>query len=197
MRNFCIEGVNRDDETWLEANEKLKDFIFYYFNSKYAKSDYVTDAGEPFSLLVDTDEGKFYDSGIINKYLRVINYDVVGVGTPIDNVKHLYGAVRLISRSLTDSNPALRLLECFCLSFLGTRGNENLERQLYDSYSEGMIDASIRMKDEITEFWKLFDHFNGIIGTYLDSSKMNELKEETSFQVHAELAKMLIEKYIS
>jgi hypothetical protein len=32
---------------------------------------------------------------------------------PLDNIKHLYGAVRLISGSLTDSNPALYLLEVF------------------------------------------------------------------------------------
>src|SRR5690606_40440740 len=50
MRNFCLEGLN-EETTWIERNETLKDFIYYYFNSKYAKSDYIADNGEPFSLV--------------------------------------------------------------------------------------------------------------------------------------------------
>lgn len=199
MRNFCIEGVNRDGETWLEANEKLKDFIFYYFNSKYAKSDYVTDSGEAFSLLVDTDEGKFYSLDIINKYFRVIDDEIVGVGTPIDNVKHLYGAVRLISRSLTDTNPALRLLECFCLSFLGTRGNENLEIQLYNSYSEGLIDAEKRERknNNEAEFWEFMNIFNTVLSDFLEEDVLSIMKDETMFLIHNNIARLITNKYIA
>ena len=109
MRMFCIQGLD-DTKDWKEVNEDLKDFIYYYFNSKYANDDYVADTGEPFSLTIDTDRGKVSSFGIVEKYMRVIDDDVVGgSGTPIDNLKHLQGAVRLIRRALTDNNPALAL----------------------------------------------------------------------------------------
>jgi hypothetical protein len=107
MRLFCIQGLNATKD-WKEVNEDLKDFIYYYFNSKYANDDYVAETGEPFSLTIDTDRGKVSSFGIVEKYMRVIDDDVVGGGgTPIDNLKHLQGAVRLIRRALTDNNPAL------------------------------------------------------------------------------------------
>ncbi len=56
---FCIQGIN-NNKNWLETNEDLKDFIYYYFNSKYAKDDYETENGEPFSLTTDSDRGKYH-----------------------------------------------------------------------------------------------------------------------------------------
>ena len=183
MRSFCMEGL---DETisWVERNENLKDFIYYYFNSKYAKSDYVADSGEAFSLVLDTDGGKVSSIDILFKYLRVINDDIVSVGTPLDNVKHLYGAVRLISRSLTDSNPALYLLEVFCLAYMGTKNNSNLEEQLVSRYSEGMTDFSQRFNDQ-KQFWKLFLDFNLVLGNHLKPEDLKTLVDETSFLIHS------------
>src|SRR5690606_40842452 len=99
IRNFCIQGIN-NNKNWLETNEDLKDFIYYYFNSKYAKDDYETENGEPFSLTTDSDRGKISSFEILFKYLRVINEDVYGSGgSQKDSVKHLQGAVRLIRRN--------------------------------------------------------------------------------------------------
>ena len=195
MRNFCIDGLNEKD-TWLESNELLKDYIYYYFNSKYAKSDYIAENGEPFSLLEDTEGGKKSDELILFKYLRVIDDDIVGVGTPIDNVKHLYGAVRLISRSLTDSNPALALLECFCLSYMGTRGNKNLEDQLAMRYSEGLIESSERASSPY-EFWDLFEKYNKIISTYLEEDQLSILKQDTSVLIHTNQFKKISTKFLA
>lgn len=158
MRNFSVEGIQQGI-SWINANEKLKDNLFYYFNSKFAREDYFADNGEDFSLTIDTDYGKESNENILFKYLRVIDDEIVGVGTPLDNVKHLYGAVRLISRSLTDHNPALYLLEAFCLAYMGTRKNENLENQLRLRYQEGMLEFSNRATKQ-SEFWKLFFRYN-------------------------------------
>ncbi len=140
IRNFCIQGIN-DNKNWLETNEDLKDFIYYYFNSKYAKDDYMTENGEPFSLTSDTDFGKEGSIEILMKYLRVVDDDVYGSsGSPKDSIKHLQGAVRLIRRSLTDKNPALAMLNAFCIAYLGTNNNEVLEQELENSYKEGYRD---------------------------------------------------------
>ena len=194
MRNFCIEGMN-DQEDWLDLNEKLKDFIFFYFNSKYAKSDYVADNGEPFSLLEDTEGGKKSSEIILKKFLRVIDDEVVGVGTPLDNVKHLYGAVRLISRSLTDTNPALALLEGFCLIYLGFKNNESLRIQFQTRYSEGMIEMAQRMEEK-SSFWVLFEDYNKLLEPYIRNEKIITIVEETTLIVHGRLLSDITTKYL-
>ncbi len=195
MRNFCMEGI-ADKVSWIENNENLKDFIFYYFNSKYAKSDYVADNGEAFSLVEDTDGGKKSSIEILLKYLRVIEDEIVGVGTPLDNVKHLYGAVRLITRSLTDSNPAMYLLEAFCLCYIGTKKNKNLEDQFLLRYSEGMLEFSKRMRENQNEFWSLFEKFNDVIEEHLKKKQLKTIKEETSFLIHASNFHYIKSKYL-
>ena len=57
MRNFCLVGID-DTKDWKEINEDLKDEIYYYFNSKYAREGYKTDNDEEFSLLDETDRGR-------------------------------------------------------------------------------------------------------------------------------------------
>ena len=104
MRNFCLVGID-DTKDWKEINEDLKDEIYYYFNSKYAREGYKTDNDEEFSLLDETDRGRVSSFDILYKYMRVVDSDVIGVsGSPKDNIKHLQGAVRLIRRGTTDTN---------------------------------------------------------------------------------------------
>lgn len=194
MRNFCLEGVD-EKKSWVSRNEALKDFIFYYFNSKYAKSDYVAENGEPFSLVEDTEGGKRSDTSILFKYLRVVDDEIVGIGTPLDNVKHLYGAVRLISRSLTDTNPALYLLESFCLAYLGLKNNENIQNQLILRYSEGMIEIRNRTDDPY-EFWNLFDKFNKLIEPHLSGDQIDTLKNETILLVYGNNLSKIASKYL-
>lgn len=195
MRNFCMVGL-QEGRDWTELNEELKDFLFYYFNSKFAKIDFVTDEGEPFSLMNDTEEGKYSDAEVLLKYLRVIDDNVVGIGTPLDNVKHLYGAVRLISRSLTDENPTLALLESFCLAYLQIKENENLKNQLVSRYSTGMMEFHDRIESP-TVFWKLFNTYNQAIAPYLGEDQLGILIEETRFLIHAKQLKNIKSNYLA
>lgn len=140
MRIFCIQGMDNTKD-WKEVNEHLKDFIYYYFNSKYAQDDYETENREPFSLTQDTNYGKLSSFEIVLKFLRVVDEDIYGSsGSPKDSIKHLQGAVRLIRRSLTDKNPALAMLNAFCIAYLGTNNNEVLEQELENSFKEGYSD---------------------------------------------------------
>ena len=194
MRDFCMEGV-RDGGTWLERNEYLKDFLYYYFNSKYAKADYVADNGEPFSLLVDTEEGKYSHHSLVLKYMRVIDDDITGIGTPLDNIKHLYGAVRLVRRSLTDSNPTLDLLDAFCISYLGVGSNQNLRDQQELRYWEGMVEFSERMRDE-KKFWYLFDTFNQSLVRFVDAPELERLSGQVQVLIHARRLHQIKSKYL-
>ena len=186
MRMFCIQGLD-DTKDWKEVNEDLKDFIYYYFNSKYANDDYVADTGEPFSLTIDTDRGKVSSFGIVEKYMRVIDDDVVGgSGTPIDNLKHLQGAVRLIRRALTDNNPALALLNFFCLVNLGINNNVTLENEIIEDYQQGLL-AFADSAESKEEYWRFFESFHAAIWSLpqqFDLSRLSGIKEEIIAKAH-------------
>jgi superfamily II DNA helicase RecQ len=197
MRMFCIQGLD-DTKDWKEVNEDLKDFIYYYFNSKYANDDYIADNGEPFSLTADTDRGKLSSFNIVKKYMRVIDNDLTDAGgTPIDNLKHLQGAVRLIRRSLTDTNPALTLLNFFCLINLGTNNNSSLEEELTDDYRQSMITFA-DMTESSEEYWKFFEFFHSSIEkntTQYDLSKLENVKEEIIAKVHLTFLRRFKKRY--
>lgn len=186
MRLFCNTGLDSSKD-WLETNEDLKDFIYYYFNSKYANDEYVADNGEPFSLTNDTDEGKQGSFETVMKYLRVVDDDLVGAGgTPIDNAKHLQGAVRLIRRALTDENHALALLNYFCLTQLGTNESEALEQELRNDYLSGMVGFAQR-SDSQEEFWRFKQRFDEAVEAAphrYDLSQLSELHDEITAKVH-------------
>ena len=159
METFCEVAVNSPYD-WIKTNEDLKDFIYFYFNSKFAREDYVTDGGLPYSLTKDTDYGKISSYDILFKYMNVVDDAIIGnTGSPKDNIKHLQGAVRLIRRSLTDSNPTLDLLNVFCLLYQNVKANDNLYQELRNSYIAGYKEFKTRSRDykEFYEKMVLFE----------------------------------------
>jgi superfamily II DNA helicase RecQ len=195
MRRFCLTGLNENVD-WKETNEVLKEDIHYYFNSKYARNDYVADTGENYSLTKDTDSGKNSQWWILLKYLKVINDDLVGPGTPIDNVKHLQGAVRLIRRSLTDKNPALDLLNAFCLFFLGINNNSNLENELVKTFKEGAHEFQSRKLNN-DEFWNNLEDYCKTILPNDTTGLLKTLKAEVTLEIHEVNIKLIEQKYLS
>ncbi len=155
MRNFCNIGIDTTSgKNWLEINEDLKDEIYYYFNSKYAREGYKTDNDEDFSLLDDTERGKNSSTDILFKFMRVVDGDVMGTsGSPKDNIKHLQGAVRLIRRSITETNATLSMLNAFCLIALKVGNNRHLIHELDKSYIEGYQ----AMKHDIKDYTSFID----------------------------------------
>lgn len=194
MRNFCIQGID-DTKDWKIINRELKDDLYYYFNSKYARVDYEADNGQNYSLTIDIDFGKIYSENILFKYLRINEPEILGVSTEIDNVKHLQGAVKLIRRSVTGKNPTISLLNVFCILFLGTKGNENLEHELYESYIDGMLEFEKGMENPV-KFWQFFEEYNKKI--YSDSYKeeLSVLKQEIEIKIHSKHSKQIIDKYL-
>lgn len=142
MFAFCVHGVDANKD-WKAINEELKDELYFYFNSKYARREYRTERGEQFSLLVDTDEGKRSSWETVLKFMQVVDNQWISKNseagsTQNDNAKHLYGAVRLIRRDAKEINPTIDLLGAFCLMFLGTNNNHLLQKELEDLYISGM-----------------------------------------------------------
>ena len=94
MFAFCVHGVDVNKD-WKAINEELKDELYFYFNSKYARREYRTERGEQFSLLVDTDEGKRSSWETVLKFMQVVDNQWISKNseagsTQNDNAKHLY-----------------------------------------------------------------------------------------------------------
>ena len=190
MRNFCLVGID-DKKDWKEINEDLKDEIYYYFNSKFAREGYIADNGEPFSLLDDTDRAKISSFEIVYKYLRVIDSDIMGVsGSTIDNIKHLHGAVRLIRRSETDINAALCFLNVFCLLALKNNNSKSLMDELVKSYIDGYTTFREQTKDintfytEIERFKKELNDKGRKIASDDDLEMFNNLMMNIELSIH-------------
>jgi hypothetical protein len=197
MRSFCIQGID-ETKNWKEVNEDLKDFLFYYFNSKYARDDYQTEEGEPYSLTNDTDRGKTSSLDTLFKYTYVISDNVVGSsGTPKDNVKHLQGAVRLIRRSLTGENATLSMLNAFCLLYLGTNNNETLEQELKDSYIDGYQNFYYDAIDK-KMFYQQIEKYNTLLisSTGVSKEQLDEWTLIVELAVHSKWVEEFKGKYV-
>ena len=143
MEQFCNMAISSKKD-WKETNEELKDFIYYYFNSKYAREGFVTydsilRQDVSFSLKDDTShdvhsEDEITSFDLVRKYMRVVDSEIVNNDSQMDNIKHLQGAVRLIRRAIAEMNPVLNLLNVFCILYLGQETNEMLEGELYNDY---------------------------------------------------------------
>ncbi len=121
------------EEGKFAASREMKDFIFLYFNSKYARENYEIE-GEPYSLLADTERGKYFSFDIVWKYIDAINIDTTG--SQKDNAKHLRGACLRLLRS-NPANASLLLLKSFSLFVLGYGNNKTLEEETKQSFLEG------------------------------------------------------------
>ena len=144
MNTFCQIGLQNED--WIEANEVLKDYLYYYFNSKYARDAYQTPAGQPYSLKSESNDGKNADSSMIFKYARVCDPAVDDSGLPVDNIKHLLGAVRLMRRN-NPLNAAMGVLVCFCLSFLSLQRNPVMAAEIRRGYCDDGLISYLRNGD--------------------------------------------------
>lgn len=193
METFCQQAVNSEKD-WIETNEDLKDFIYYYFNSKYARDDYSIESGESFSLTKDTEHGKYSSFDILFKYIRVVDDDVMDASdSQVGNIKHLQGAVRLIRRSLTDSNPALDMLNAFCLLFLGVGNNTNLQEEMENSYISAYREFRERSINNLDSFYENMERFKKEISkegrNVVDASEQEQIQQweaKAELLVHTE-----------
>ncbi len=199
MHTFCIHGID-ENKDWKSVNEDLKDELYFYFNSKYARRGYLTESGLNYSLIDDTEEGKVSSTIILFKYMEVVDNKWIeqnseSGSTQKDNARHLYGAIRLIRRQITDDNATIYLLAAFCLMFLGTNNNKVLEEELGNMYLDGMIEFYKRTPHD--EFWNnVFDRFNQneyVAAYFKDNGTL--LKSAVTLEIHKEELRKTTNKY--
>ena len=201
MEQFCNLAISSKQD-WKETNEELKDFIFYYFNSKYAREGFVTydsnlQIDVPFSLKDDTNhdnhsEEEITSFDLVRKYMRVVDTEIVNHDSQMDNIKHLQGAVRLIRRAIADMNPVLNLLNVFCILYLGQETNEMLEDELYDDYKAVFIQYMDQGRwDLIEEFTQLLVRHEAL----KDKEYINKIQLAIQLEEHANEISNFYNKY--
>lgn len=201
MEQFCNLAISSKQD-WKETNEELKDFIFYYFNSKYAREGFVTydsnlQIDVPFSLKDDTNhddhsEEEITSFDLVRKYMRVVDTEIVNHDSQMDNIKHLQGAVRLIRRAIAEMNPVLNLLNVFCILYLGQETNEMLEDELYDDYKAVFIQYMDQGRwDLIEEFTQLLVRHEAL----KDKEYINKIQLAIQLEEHAKEISNFYNKY--
>lgn len=201
MEQFCNLAISSKQD-WKETNEELKDFIFYYFNSKYAREGFVTydsnlQIDVPFSLKDDTNhddhsEEEITSFDLVRKYMRVVDTEIVNHDSQMDNIKHLQGAVRLIRRAIADMNPVLNLLNVFCILYLGQETNEMLEDELYDDYKAVFIQYMDQGR------WDLIEEFTQLLARHealKDKEYINKIQLAIQLEEHAKEISNFYNKY--
>ena len=181
MRLFGLKGLDPDKD-WKVLNEELKDEIYYYFNSKFARMGYHSPSGEPFSLyddIIGNGNNDRDDFNLVFKYMRVMDPDVLGnSGAPKDNINHLRGAIRLIKRSRPENN-ALKLLNVFCLVVLNGFNNTSMTIEISENFKDAYLGyLAIMSKKEVLNLFNLyFDEFNSKDRNIIDANSINQLKK--------------------
>ena len=213
MEQFCNKAISSDKD-WKETNEELKDDIYYYFNSKYAREGFVTYDSSvrqeiPFSLKDDTNhedhhENEITDFNLVRKYMRVVDSDIVNNDSQKDNIKHLQGAVRLIRRAavpivlngVSHNNPVLSLLNIFCILFLGQQENEMLEEELYNDYKDVMeMYSSLGKLNFLDEYTQLLIDHRAL--DQEDKVYIDKIQTAIQLEEHVEKLNSINQKYIA
>lgn len=189
MRTFCMIGAV-DKIDWLTKNEILKEHIYYYFNSKYAREDFKypdMEGDNKYSLTTETDHGKDSNFATVLKYMSVVD-DIIttqDASSQIDNAKHLQGAVRLIRRA-TDNNYTIDFLNVFCLLFLGIGENANLLEELKNSYIDGYLAFNKEYNGHIEFYDKINEYKQALIKRKITNEQIKLLDQ---WELEAELNK--------
>jgi hypothetical protein len=87
---------------------------------------------------------------IVDKYIRVVDDDIAGTaGSPIDSIKHLRGAIRLIThRSFKTPPPSLLLLNVYSLLYLKGYDKSALYEEIKTSYIDGYKSFKVLTEDK-------------------------------------------------
>jgi ATP-dependent DNA helicase RecQ len=180
------------------GNEELKDFIYLYFNSKYAKKNHEID-GKPYSLTLATDNAKEYSFEIVWNFIEATLIDPSGAQK--DNTKHLRGASLRLLRT-EPKNGALLLLKAYSLFVLGIGKNKNIEAEARESLTLGFKLFREKYKElTFEELASNIEKYKIEIIKNANNSKevkaiLNEVIEELYLEFHNDWLKTFNEKYL-
>lgn len=132
MVKLCQQMISIDD---LEIQNKfIKDEIYYYFNAKYSKRDFIVQSSDGKSINASMPDN--YDDGLstnnfIERYIDLVEDETNGQF--INNIKHLRGSCMKMLRSYPGT-PEFKILKAFSLFILG-----RVISELYDEAKNELV----------------------------------------------------------
>jgi len=187
IQDTLIKAIGYDD--WFEQNKFIKEQIYFYFNAKYARKEFLI-VGENYSLLEDYNnysENKINASSILDKYLEVFKLE----GTEQNNYKHMMGSCKKIMQSLSVSDLKkewlLRLLKAFSMyavNNIAYRSEANLE--LKTGFEKLYNDEAYHDND--------YDKIEVVFKKYFNLLLQNVEEENQSFQDIHLIRNILLQK---
>lgn len=142
MVKLCQNSIKIPDP--IEHNKFIKDEIYYYFNAKYSRDNFIESAiGEEASLLKDYNEVLSIKK-TIDKYINLVhNYKT---GELITNLKHLRGSTIRMIRSYDE--PQFRILKAYSL-FILADSIKSLVDEAKEELVKGLINWKQNENDEL------------------------------------------------
>jgi ATP-dependent DNA helicase RecQ len=162
MQDACEVFLSNEN-----GNQSFKEYIFLYFNSKYARKGYEAklEAVEPtaYSLTDDSEQAKEnLTLQRIFQYLELMDKDKSG--SPIDNIKHLRGASTRLLRTNPD-NASLKLLKAFSYFVLGS-ASETLYKEAEASGLSGFSAYFKQFEGNVNELTRNIQSYKQFVLRY-------------------------------
>lgn len=183
MQMACKEGI---DELGKPEGMRLKEFIFYYFNSKYARKGFTANVDEEEEKrnlsLADRliTEPRKSELEILKEFLDIVGNERDKSGAFINNVKHLRGATNRLISSYPNNYALLflRAFSCYCLD--SNWSNAVLRKEAEENFEKGYTMGSRELDDLffVDFFALIIKHFSGI-----KKGVVQEYFEELLFQM--------------
>lgn len=131
----------------LQQSSYVKDEIYYYFNAKYSRRNYVeyTKTGELSASMPDDLDDELDIESTIEKYLALVENE--DTGEFISNTKHLRGSAMRMLRSNPDK-PQYRILKSFALFILADSIKELISEAKLELVN-GLINWKLKEEPEI------------------------------------------------
>ncbi len=190
MQELCLEGLDNNKR---ESNLRLKEYLFLYFNSKYARRGYEVD-GKNYSLWDDVgNSASQRDFKLVTKYVEILEKDPTG--GYIDNIKHLRGACRRLLRA-NPKNDTLLLLSGFTYFILASTVDRAKPRLLSEGLKNFLDGFLIFVTEEGLSLRQLENKINEIkswIVRHADDSEVIEAFDDVTATVQLRIHNLWLE----
>jgi len=173
IQDTLIKAIGYKD--WFEQNKFIKEQIYFYFNAKYARKEFMID-NENYSLLEDYNnysENKINPNSILDKYLEVFKLE----GTEQNNYKHMMGSCKKIMQSLSVSDLkkewVLRLLKAFSMYAVNNAAYRSEANMELKNGFEKLYNDEVYHNNDYDKIEEIFKNYFNILLQNIDKSNQS------------------------
>jgi ATP-dependent DNA helicase RecQ len=173
IQDTLIKAIGYKD--WFEQNKFIKEQIYFYFNAKYARKEFIID-NKNYSLLEDYNsysENKINPNNILDKYLEVFKLE----GTEQNNYKHMMGSCKKIMQSLSVSDLkkewVLRLLKAFSMYAVNNAAYRSEANMELKNGFEKLYNDEVYHNNDYDKIEEIFKNYFNILLQNIDKTNQS------------------------